>query len=136
MPDNDKSIIPEKYRKGYKGASDWIGELIDKFAKDTSENHKGLDTNALFAFAEVNGLDVDKFKGDIGKKNAPGRLRMTVGNMLRAAARRRGGVFNPNGKWMNAPPGFHDKEPTEKRDGEKIAKAKVKEAEADQNEAA
>lgn len=146
------SIMPEKFRdKNYKGAQDWVKSFIDDQVLDvvtkevTTKHEDGTKTtetvatsktsvnmDRLFAMAEANHLNVDKYKGDVEKKNAPGRLRMTVGNMLRAAARKRHGLNDIAGDWHDAPADFiGDAELKENRDGTKIAKAKPEdEAEA------
>lgn len=118
------SIIPDKYKGKYKGSSDWLGEFIDDQCQ--LADNKGLDVEALFTLAEKNHIDVDKFRGDIDKKNAPGRLRMTIGNMLRSRARKRGGLYNNSGDWIDADESFTEgAAPVETRDGTKIVKAKA-----------
>ncbi len=141
----DKSIIPAKYRDQNK-EPDWIGSLITKHCTNSEQKTDDdgkpvgkakvtLDCEALIAMAEANGLEkAGEFRPVISTKNGPGRVRMSVGNMIRAAARRRGGIFHLKDgepKWNNAPEEFMgDREPTEKRDGTKIAKKK---AEAKEN---
>lgn len=135
------SIIGEKYRGKYKGASDWIGEVIQancstqpmKTVKDAEGNEtevaKGksvLNVDALISLSKANHIDTSKMEEQRDRKNAPGRIRMTLGNMLRAAARKRHGLYI-NGEWVEAPEAFLESapdEPTETRDGEKIVKAK------------
>ncbi len=146
------TIMPEKFRdKNYKGAQDWVKSFIDGAVlvavtkevttknEDGTETTETVDTNKtsidmdkLFALAEANSFDVEKYKGDVEKKNAPGRLRMSIGNMLRAAARKRHGLYTIEGEWTDAPADFiGDAELKEHRDGTKIAKAKPEpEAEA------
>lgn len=142
------SILPEKFRdKNYKGAQDWVkdfinGEVLDVVHKEvTTKNEDGTETtetvatsktsvnmDRLFALAETNNLNVDKYKADVEKKNAPGRLRMTIGNMLRAAARKRHGLYSIAGEWNDAPAEFiGDTEVKEDRQGNKIAKVKPEE---------
>lgn len=146
------TIMPEKFRnKDYKGAQDWVksfidGEVLQAVTKEvTTKNEDGTETTEtvetsktsvdlgkLFALAEANHFNVEKYKADVEKKNAPGRIRMTVGNMLRAAARKRHGLYDATGEWNEAPADFiRDAELKEHRDGTKIAKAKPEpEAEA------
>lgn len=137
------SIIDEKYRDRYR-EPDWVGQMINKDAtetimktvkvKDEEGNVTGeeevptkkskLDLDKLFKICEVNKIDYAKFDEQRDNPNAPGRIRMSVGNMLRAAARRRGGLYDINGDWQLAPAELMDgKEPTETPDGEKIKKS-------------
>jgi len=142
------SIMPDKFRsKDYKGAQDWLTSFVDgqvkvavtktvtTKAEDGTETTSTVDTakttvsmDALFALGKVNNLNVDKYADQVENKNAPGRLRMTIGNMLRAAARKRHGLFDVNGEWHAAPDDFvGDAELKENRDGTKIAKVKAAE---------
>lgn len=139
------SMMPEKFRdKNYKGAQDWLSAFIDERVKttvmktvttkaedgtETSEqvptNRTSIDMDALFSLGKANHLNVDKYADQVENKNAPGRLRMTIGNMLRAAARKRHGLFDAGGEWHAASAEFlGDAELKENRDGTKIAKAK------------
>ena len=148
----DKSIVPEKYREKYRGPGDWVKQFINGIVneaktkevdvKDEDGKVTGTETKTLkatttnldklFALAEVNGLDVDKYKGDVGKKNAAGRLRMTIGNMLRAAARKRHGLNGLDGEWYDADAEFLEGvgDATETRDGEPIAQPEPEKEEA------
>ena len=134
------SIINDKYKGKYKGASDWIGELVKEVASvqemktvkaedgTESEIPKGrpkLDLDKLFALCKENHIDYSEMEKQRDRPNAPGRIRMTLGNMLRAAARKRHGLY-VSGEWRRVPDGFVDEEsmPTETRGGEKIAKLK------------
>ena len=143
MSDENKtaSIIGDKYRGKYKGASDWVGEVIQancttqpmKTVKDEDGNEtevaKGkpvLNVDALIALSKENHIDTSKMEEQRDRKNAPGRIRMTLGNMLRAAARKRHGL-TVNGEWVTPTDEFLKSapdEPTETREGEKIVKAK------------
>ena len=61
---------------------------------------------------------------------------MTIGNMLRARAKARHGLFDVEGEWHEASEEFLDgAERTQERDGTKIAKAKPAEAEASEEAA-
>ena len=135
-----KSIIPSKYAAAYKERGpDWVGDKIAENCVDVTKNDKGKETSALdvdrlFDLAKANNIDTAKYEEQVDRPNAPGRLRMTIGNMLRARVKRRHGMFNANGKWSNAPEAFleaigAEDKPTEKRDGEKIAKPKPPKAE-------
>lgn len=141
-----KSIVDPKY-KNMRGASDWVGELLEREAKVETKAavaavaevkdadgkvitkakravaaQSRFDVNRLFIVAENNGVDTTKYTG------APAsRMRMTISNLLRARAKRRGGLFDGNGKWLDAPAGYAD-EITETRDGQKIAKPKAEKA--------
>lgn len=148
-----KSIIGDKYRGKYKGASDWLSATIDgnvkaavaKVVTNTAEDgtksesvvetkKTAIDLGKLFALAEANHLNVDKYKADADKKNAPGRLRMTIGNMLRAAAKKRHGMFvltADGSEWVDAPAEFVGDSPkTHNTDGSKIAVKAAEPAEA------
>lgn len=147
-----KSIIDPKYRDKYKGEKDWLSKFIDDNAttavmktkvtkaEDGSETSEEIDTgkrqldlDKLFDLADANGIDArGRYGEQVSNAGAPGRLRMTVGNMLRAAARKRHGLNDINGEWNDADAAFiGDSERSEERDGSKIAKAKAeKEAEA------
>lgn len=153
MSDETKSIIDPKYQGRYKEENkDWLAKFIDANATDvvmktvktktvevddegnetevvTSEEvpskKKSLNVEALFTIGEKNGLDVEKFRDQIGRKNAPGRLRMTIGNMLRAEARRRFGLIDVNGEFVAADDAFvAGLERTHNSDGSKIEKPK------------
>lgn len=148
----DKSIIDAKYRDKYRGNKDWLAQLIDKLVldpvmrekpiKDDEGNVTGteevstgktrVNLDRLFALAEANHINVEKYRDQADRPNAPGRLRMTIGNMLRAAARHRHGLFDLESNWVDADADFlGDAERTHERDGTKIAKAKPEAEEAD-----
>ena len=135
------SIIDSKYAAKYRGDGDWVAQFIKGNCffqklktvetKDDEGNVTGeesvndgkptLDVNALFAIAESNGIDATAKYGDQReRKNAPGRLRMTIGNSLRAIARRRHGLYDSDKNWHAAPEGFAEGEPIETPEGEKI----------------
>lgn len=160
MAENDKSIIDPKYRDKYKGASDWLKEFVDgqvnvavtkektttdeegnKTVEVVETSQTRIDMDKLFDLAAANGIDARGRYGDqVERKNAPGRLRMTIGNMLRAAARKRHGLYGVDGEWVEASSEFvagHEK--TQNPDGSKIAKekpaAEAAEAEAEGEDA-
>lgn len=135
-----KSIIPAKYADAYKDRTpDWVGDKIAENCVTVTKNDKGketssLDVDRLLTLAQENGIDTTEYEKQVDRPNAPGRLRMTIGNMLRARVKRRHGLFNCNSKWSNAPAEFLESisapgKPTEKRDGEKIVQPKPAKAE-------
>lgn len=147
-----KSIVPEKYRGDYKGAQDWLTDFIDGLVKEpimktvkvkdeegkvTGEEQVPsaktvLNLDKLFGLATANHIDVAKYEEQRDRPNAAGRLRMTIGNSLRAAAKHRHGLFDLDGEWIDAPEDFLDgAERTQERDGTKIAKAKPETAETE-----
>lgn len=89
------NMMDEKYRGRYKGGSDWIGKVINDQCVVTDDEGKNpkLDLDKLFALAEVNGLSVENHRATADQTNAPGRLRMTIGNMLRGKAKKRHGLY-------------------------------------------
>ncbi len=142
-----KSIIPEKYRGKYKGAEDWIKTFIDgltktvpmkdKVTKETIDGEEitktvsvaagkaKLDLDKLFALTDANGIDSKEMQAQRDRKNAPGRIRMTLGNSLRAEAKHRHGLYDLTGNWHDAPADFLGDAPkTKNQDGSKIVVAK------------
>lgn len=81
------------------------------------------DVDALKAIADANNITYKEYPN-------PGMYRMNIGNMLRAAARKRHGLFLPTGadgaiEWKDAPAEFIGEfELKENQDGSKIVKAK------------
>jgi hypothetical protein len=147
-PATKKSIIPEKYQGKYKGAEDWLSTFIDGQVKvvpmkdkTTTETIDGeevtktisvaagkakLDLDKLFALTDANGIDSKEMQAQRDRKNAPGRIRMTLGNALRAAAKHRHGLNTIDGTWTEAPAEFVGDAPkTHNPDGSKIAVAKA-----------
>ena len=141
------SIIDAKYKERYRDNPDWLATLIhdqcfvqhtkEVAVKDDEGNDTGktevvnagrpeLNLEALFDLAEKNGIAArEKYGDQADKKNAPGRLRMTIGNSLRAAARKRHGLYDVDGNWLDAPADFvGDRPKVQNPDGSKIAKAK------------
>lgn len=149
-----KSIVDPKYRG--KKNDDFVTALITKHATAFKEKvtktkvegsdeevetktqvPNGVDVEGLFKLAAVNNIDVAKFREQTESHGFPGRFRMTVANMLRAAARNRHGIFEPGEKakddpiwiaasteWLEASKPAAPKEPTHNPDGSKIKKAK------------
>jgi len=149
-----KSIVDPKYRG--KKNNDFITQLIEKHAtayktkvtetkvegtddvvKTETQVPNGVDVDGLFGLAAVNNLDVAKFHEQRDGHGFPGRFRMTVANMLRAAARNRHGIYEPGepGKhaswveadaaWLKASRPPAPVSPTHNRDGSKIKKVKA-----------
>lgn len=136
-----KSIIDAKYRDGRYKEQDWLGGLIGSVATSTKEVQKtvvdgdekktttetvpdGVNVDALFALAKENNLDVAKFEAQREGHGFPGRFRMTVRNMLQAAAKKRHGI-RVNGKFVEAPADWlaskdAPEKPTHTQDGTKI----------------
>ena len=102
-----------------KGEPDLVYEVMNECRTEDGK----VDPDALVALARANHLDkqMDKVEANGGYKN-PGMYRMNIGNMLRGAMRRRGGLNDASGKFRSDP--NHEGEVTENRDGTKIAKAK------------
>jgi hypothetical protein len=145
------SIIDPKY-KGRPAKADWLTDFVEKNATtaivktvkskaedgtETSETvetgKRATDLDKLFALAEANGFPAHAKYGDqVDRKNAVGRLRMTIGNVLRAAARKRGGLYNVDKDFIDADDAFMaGGAPTHNPDGTKIVKATVATKEAE-----
>ena len=142
MSDNEAKSIDALKAGKFSSAGDWINQLMDKHytteipgtpaekdadgkvTKRATKGKREFDIEGATAWAEENGLTVKTYPN-------PGMYRMNIGNMLRAAAKRRHGLMR-DGKFRKAPDDFPvNEEKTEKPDGTKIAKAKPKkEAEA------
>lgn len=153
------SIIDPKYR-GRAKVADWLSLFVDNIvtkpvtkektvkSKDEDGNEvvstetvtlarRQLDLDALFALAQSNSIDTAKMEEQRDRPNAPGRIRMTLGNSLRAAAKHRHGLFDLEGNWHEADAEFVGDAPkTQNPDGSKIVTAKpAEEAPAEQSEA-
>lgn len=94
------------------------------------------DFDALFALAEANGIATANYRPHLDEKNGKGRVVMMASNSLRAAARKRLGLFDAAGEWHDTPAEFNElhgvTEAVETRDGTKIKKAKPEVAPADE----
>jgi hypothetical protein len=125
-------------KPNFQSAGDWINRILDERCTNTinavpaetddegnvvkrgRKGKKVLDLEALKALAADNAIEVKAYPN-------PGMYRMNVGNMLRAAARKRGGLVI-DGEFTSAPSDFEVNEKiTENPDGSKIT-AKVEEA--------
>lgn len=127
----DKSIVDPAYRERMKGASDWVGDLMENAAltrgvgaKDAVEEvtdaegnvtQKGKpgtkgkdvwDIDSIFLLAEKNGIDTTKYEAAKDHPSGVGRMRMTISNMLRARGRKRHGLYDHEGNWQDAPEDF------------------------------
>ena len=132
------SIENEKYKGKYKGKDrDWLANFIDgEVVVDGIPAHEGktapkyVSVERLLALGEINGVDVSKIAVGTGNSVA-GRVRMTIGNSLRARAKRRHGLLNIAGSFVQAPTEFiGDSLLVEKPDGTKIPGPVAAKAEA------
>lgn len=144
-----KSIVDPKYR--VKKEPDWVADLIaagalkykeverkipvegtDKVNIIKEKRADGIDVDAMFTLAEKNSIDVAKFASQKDASGFTGRFRMTLSNMLRAAAIKRHGLYDLKGKWHEAPPEWLTAKgieagatPTHNKKGESTAPKKV-----------
>ncbi len=100
----------------------WVKEFMDGYVMVKTNGKVAMDAKALFGLAEVNHLDVKKFKSGY-KSQGAGRIKMTVGNMLRGAASRRHKLLTPGGKSTLVPDRLVKGDPTEDAHGERIKKS-------------
>ena len=131
--------------KKFGSDGDFINTLLAKYttekdgkAKTIKETKDGVTTEKTIPGKKIKGVDVDGLKAlaaENGKTvkvypNA-GMYRMNIGNMLRAAAKKRGGLI-VKGRWTPADEAFLGKGfvATETRKGEKIAVKKEEKAKA------
>lgn len=128
-------IIDPKYREAMANRDpDWVSQHI---AKHASDGEDGVTSKRVIELAKANQLNQESLD-QLRKTDAnAGRVRMTIGNMLRAAARQRHGLFGTDGKFYKADPAFlksgkfpAPSEPTHDREGTKFAKAKAAPAKA------
>jgi len=82
----------------------WAKEFVDSQVLENDKNDKPtVNFQSLFKLAKANGLDVSKYsKGAVKPENA-GRVRMTVGNMIRGAANRNGKLTTLGGASKRVP---------------------------------
>lgn len=79
-----------------------IKEFIDHCVVKKVDGKEVVDFDSLFSLAKANQLDADKlkkYKSNL-KPNTAGRIRMTIGNMLRGVASRTGKLTSPGGRTM------------------------------------
>jgi hypothetical protein len=149
------SIIDKKYAERYRKNrenADWFSTFVDgqvqvkdtkevlKTAEDGTETKETvtlkrtrLDLDKLFALADANHVDTAKMKAQRDQKNAPGRIRMTLGNNLRAVAKRRHGLNDVGGVFHEADAEFIGETlKTQNPDGSYIEKPKPEAPAAEQ----
>lgn len=150
MTEESKSIIDPKYRGNRD--KDWLATFVDEQVrvpvmktvktKDEEGNVTGeeqvpttksvVDLDKLFALCAANNVDAERMKEQVDRPNAPGRIRMTLGNSLRAACKRRHGLYDLDKNWVAAPAEFLDgAELKENPDGSKLAKTAAVESESE-----
>lgn len=122
-----KSIVPPKYAGKYKGGGQ--GPLSD-FIRSTCGEGDKFSFTAFFDLCRKNGLPDDKvaiYEGEVSekKRGAEGRARMTLGNSLRAIARKNQKLVNLNGEEVEVA------EPAIKASGAVAAAQAAKAAEAE-----
>jgi hypothetical protein len=94
------------------------------------EMARGVSWRAMLALLEVNNLDADKFRTELARVDGRqrGRVAMAIGNTLRGAARRRGGLYSTIGdvrgswtpaasEWLRPTRELDYSEPTEDPEG-------------------
>lgn len=117
------NFMPEQYRDRYRGDPDWLGQFINNNCRKVLEEGKAavLCMDSLLSLAEKNGVPAESiadWRGQVGRPGAPGRLRMTVGNALRARAKRRHGLIDLDDNFVHAAAEFIGDAPRlEKSDG-------------------
>lgn len=82
-----------------------INELIAEACFDPPAKEGGkpkFNMDKLFDYAKLNGLDVSKFE-DNRSKETNGRVRMSIGNMLKGSYNRNGKIFNHLGEEVVKP---------------------------------
>jgi len=102
--------------------NEWVKQFMEGFIFKNENGKRTMDPRALFGLAEVNKLDIKKYKSGFRASDA-GRIRMTIGNMLRGAASRRHKLLTPGGKSTLVPPKLVKGQPTEDAKGERIRKS-------------
>lgn len=135
------NIMNEESR-GKGPIEDFVAELINNQCFEVEKNEKGTEKKRLSVallcdLADANAIETEKYRAQAESPNAPGRLRMTIGQMLRARAKRRHGLYDINGDAVSPNEEFELTEvATETLDGVKIAKAKPVKETAEAVEAA
>lgn len=94
-----KSIVPSKYSGKYKDG----GDTVAQFVKEQSSGKEGFEFGAFFSLCRKNGIEEAKvahYESLVADKannhGIEGRARMTLGNMLRAKARKNGKLVGLN----------------------------------------
>lgn len=119
------TIVDPSYRARYVGRGDWVKQQIDDYCYQSKTSTVGVTQpdgsiryeihkskrkyfypDLLFDMAEENGIEGvrENWVAVLEKKNGEGRVRMSVGNMIRAAARRNKGL-TVNGSFVQMPDG-------------------------------
>lgn len=100
----------------------FVREFIDSQVMDKGEDGKPeLNMDKLFNLAKAQDLDVGKYRKDA--KENPGRIRMTLGNMIRGAAVRHGKLTTLGGASKTVPTELLPPKKEKKAKVEKKAKA-------------
>lgn len=132
--DKTRSIVDPKYRDRYKGKEkDFVGKFIDEQTMVNSADGKSKmpSLQKLFELALANGADskkIDNYRLQDDSHGFGGRMRMTIGNILRAVAKQRHGLidlsntFHPIDESFKSTHGLTS--PTHSPGGEKISKVK------------
>ena len=99
-PKATKSIVPAKYANKYKGGGS--GNTA-AFINGQVGSDDGIVFPSFFELCRKNNIpeeQVAKYEGQVaeGQHGSQGRARMTLGNMLRAKARKDGKLVNLNGQ--------------------------------------
>lgn len=124
------SIVDEDYRVRYRGKGDWFKQLVDETCYETKtievehvetdgtitreqveSKRKTFSVDRMFTVALENGVPeerLEKFRAIVGQRASEGRIRMSVGNMLRTVARKNGSL-TVDGVVHNAPEEFVNK---------------------------
>ena len=94
-----KSIVPSKYSGKYKDG----GDAVSKYMQEQSSGKEGFEFGAFFSLCRKNGIEEAKvahYEALVADKannhGIEGRARMTLGNMLRAKARKNGKLVGLN----------------------------------------
>lgn len=131
-----KSIVDPKYRDKYKGedAKDFVSKFIESQCVVKSEDGKSstFEVENLFKLATAHGYKEAKLaalRSQAGGRGYIPRMRMTLGNVLRAAARKRYGLTDLDGNFHEIDEDFKTKQaklipvsPTHNPDGSRIPK--------------
>lgn len=113
---------PKRKEVGEMTLNEWVKEFMDGFIMLKDNGKRTMDPKALFGLAEVNKLDIKKYKSKYKAADA-GRIRMTIGNMLKGAANRRHKLMTPGGKSTVVPSKLVKGQPTEDAHGERLKKS-------------
>ncbi len=89
-PKESRSVVPAKYAGKYKNGGEGA---TSEFIKSQCGEGDKFEFPAFFSLCRINGIPDDKvglYEGQVAEKKngANGRARMTLGNMLRAKARK------------------------------------------------